>query len=398
MAMPRGRMTMAPKARGRTGHKFWDFIDNGDTAELQLFGTIQSEDGWWDDDCVTYRDFINELNGLGDKKTINVTIQSGGGDVFAANAIYTALMTNKARIIGTVIGICASAATIVLMACDDRAIAENAVLMVHNPSVSLFGSYQTEDLMKMAEVTEQVKKSIMTAYMSRLDKTEDEISQLMDEETWYVGREAVDAGFCDSVVQASFTDSVSGQFFIDGAPHTFKDYMETSVPEDVRKRAQGITPPPVRRTAGTFSGVSDRTQERKTGMDEKNKAITDIAGLEAAYPQLCAQIADVAVAAERERLKAIDEIAAGIPQETLIKAKYEEPVSAADLALAQMKANNAAGQRFLAGMAADMQESGAASVTADPNVGFDDAAKQREENEKKVGGLVASLKKDKRRG
>lgn len=133
-------------------------------------------------------------------------------------------------------------------------------------------------------------------------------------------------------------------------------------------------------------------------MDEKNKAITDIAGLEAAYPQLCAQIADVAVAAERERLKAIDEIAAGIPQETLIKAKYEEPVSAADLALAQMKANNAAGQRFLAGMAADMQESGTASVTADPNVGFDDAAKQREENEKKVGGLVASLKKDKRRG
>lgn len=391
-------MMMAPKARSRTGPKFWDFIDNGDAAELQLFGTIQSEDGWWDDDCVTYRDFINELNGLGDKKTINVTIQSGGGDVFAANAIYTALMTNKARITGTVIGICASAATIVLMACDDRTIAENAVLMVHNPSVSLFGSYQTEDLMKMAEVTEQVKKSIMTAYMSRLDKTEDEISQLMDEETWYVGREAVDAGFCDSVVQASFTDNVLGQFFIDGAPHTFKDYMETAVPEDVRKRAQGITPPPVRRTAGTFSGVSDRTQERKTGMDEKNKAITDIAGLEAAYPQLCAQIADVAVAAERERLKAIDEIAAGIPQETLTRAKYEEPISAADLALAQMKANNAAGQRFLAGMAADMRESGAASVTADPNVGFDDAAKQREENEKKVGGLVASLKKDKRRG
>ena len=389
---------MAPKARGRTGPKFWDFIDNGDTAELQLFGTIQSEDGWWDDDCVTYRDFINELNGLGEKKTINVTIQSGGGDVFAANAIYTALMTNKARITGTVIGICASAATIILMACDDRTIAENAILMVHNPSVSLFGSYQTEDLMKMVEVTEQVKKSIMTAYMSRLDKTEDEISQLMDEETWYVGQEAVDAGFCDSVVQARFTDNVSGQFFIDGAPHTFKDYMETAVPEDVRERAQGIAPPPAQRMAGTFSGATNKTQERKTGMDEKNMAITDIAGLTAAYPQLCAQIADEAVAAERERLKAIDEIAAGIPQETLVRAKYEEAISAADLALAQMKANNAAGQQFLAGVVADIQDSGTASVTADPNVGFDDAVKQREESEKKVGGLVASLKKDKRRG
>jgi len=389
---------MAPKARGRTGPKFWDFIDNGDTAELQLFGTIQSEDGWWDDDCVTYRDFINELNGLGEKKTINVTIQSGGGDVFAANAIYTALMTNKAKITGTVIGICASAATIILMACGDRTIAENAILMVHNPSVSLFGSYQTEDLMKMVEVTEQVKKSIMTAYMSRLDKTEDEISQLMDEETWYVGQEAVDAGFCDSVVQARFTDNVSGQFFIDGAPHTFKDYMETAVPEDVRERAQGIAPPPAQRMAGTFSGATNKTQERKTGMDEKNMAITDIAGLTAAYPQLCAQIADEAVAAERERLKAIDEIAAGIPQETLVRAKYEEAISAADLALAQMKANNAAGQQFLAGVVADIQDSGTATVPADPNVGSDDTIRQKEESEKKVGGLAAMLKNDKRRG
>ena len=389
----------AGKTGSRTEPKFWDFIDNGDdTAELQLFGTISSQESWRDDDCVTYRNFINDLNGLGDKKTINVTIQSGGGDVFAANAIYTALMTNKARITGTVIGICASAATIILMACDDRKIAENAVLMVHNPSVSLFGSYQADELAKLTEVTGQVKKSIMTAYMSRLDKTEDEISQLMDEETWYVGQEAVDAGFCDSVVQASFTDSAAGHFFIDGTPHTFKDYMETAVPEDIRKRAQGITPPPVRRTAGTFSGMADRTQERKTGMDEKNMVITDAAGLKAAYPQLCAQIGAEAVEAERERLRAIDEIAAGIPGDLLAKAKYEEPISAADLALAQMKANNAAGQQFLAGMVADMQDSGTATVPTDPNVGSDDTIRQKEESEKKVGGLAAMLKNDKRRG
>ena len=94
--------------------KFWNFIDNGDTAELQLFGTIQSEEDWWSDDCVTYRNFINELNALGDKKSINVVIHSGGGDVFAANAIYSALIMNKATITGTIIGICASAATIIL--------------------------------------------------------------------------------------------------------------------------------------------------------------------------------------------------------------------------------------------------------------------------------------------
>ena len=299
----------------------------------------------------------------------------------------------------------------------------------------------------------------MTAYMSRLDKTEDEISQLMDEETWYVGQEAVDAGFCDNVVQASFTDDVSGQFFIDGTPHTFEDYLETAVPEDVRKKARGLSgrPPtaievmqqlgvPVfdpqgepiglgtiiqqidgalrkcdkgqrdafmdilvgGRCADVLDGLiagldtvergAAKKTERETGMDEKDMAITDVAGLKAAYPQLCAQIESEAVDAERERLKAIDGIAAGIPQETLTKAKYEEPISAADLALAQMKANTAAGQQFLAGMVADIQGSGTASVTADPSVGFDDAAKQREESKEKVGGLIASLKKDKRRG
>ena len=137
-------------------------MDNGDTAELQLFGQIQSEEDWWSDDCVTYRDFINELNALGNKKSINVVIHSVGGDVFAANAIYSALVMNKASITGTIIGICASAATIVLMACENRRIAKNGILMAHNPSVSLWGSYQEEELLKLAEVTSQVKKSIVT--------------------------------------------------------------------------------------------------------------------------------------------------------------------------------------------------------------------------------------------
>ena len=67
--------------------KFWNFIDNGESADLQLFGTIESEESWWNDDCVTYRNFIDELKALGDKKKINVMIHSVGGDVFAAKAI-----------------------------------------------------------------------------------------------------------------------------------------------------------------------------------------------------------------------------------------------------------------------------------------------------------------------
>ena len=397
-------ITNQPTAAGslepKTG-KFWNFLDNGDTAELQLFGTIQSEEDWWSDDCVTYRNFINELNGLGDKKSINVVIHSIGGDVFAANAIYSALAMNKAKITGTIIGICASAATIVLMACDSRRIAKNAILMAHNPSVSLWGSYQADDLLKLAEVTNQVKKSIVAAYMERLDKTEEEINQLMDEESWYVGQEAVDAGFCDSVIEADFQNSaLSKNFMVDGVPYSFKNYVEKFVPDNIRKKVLDLSKTPQKET-GAFFDTPKKPQKGNAKMDEENKTtpvISDAAGLKAAYPQLCAQIAADAVSAERERLKAIDEIAKGIPEDVLMKARYDEPISAADLALAQMKANNAAGQQFLNNMVQEMQNSGAAAVGTEPNTGYDTAQQKQAESAQKVAGFANKLKADKRRG
>lgn len=380
--------------------KFWNFLDNGDTAELQLFGTIESEEDWWSDDCVTYRNFINELNGLGDKKSINVVIHSPGGDVFAANAIYSALAMNKAKITGTIIGICASAATIILMACDSRRIAKNAILMAHNPSISLWGSYQADELLKLAEVTNQVKKSIVTAYMERLNKTEEEINQLMDEESWYVGQEAVDAGFCDSVIEADFQNSIfSNNIMMNGVSYSFRNYVEKFVPENIRKKVQALSES-TQTEAGTFFDKSIITKGRKK-MDEENKTmpvISDVTDLKAAYPLLCAQIAADAVLVERERLKAIDEIAKGIPDDVLMKARYDEPVSAADLALAQMKANNAAGTTFLNNMVAEIQNSGAAAVGTEPNTGYDMESQKNAENAQKVAGFAAKLKNDKRRG
>lgn len=371
---------------GREIRKFWNFVDSGDTAQLQLFGTIQSDEDWWSGDCVTYRDFIGELDGLGDKKEIEVVIQSAGGDVFAANAIYSALAMNRARITGTVIGICASAATIVLMACDSRRIAKNAVLMAHNPAVSLRGSYRSDELLKLAEATEQVKKSIVSAYMGRLGRTEEEISRLMDEESWYVGQEAVDAGFCDSVIEMGFRNSaIADRIMVDGTSYSFRNYLERFVPENIRKKVQDVT-----QEGSADMGEKDEKDEKGEGAP----VISDAGELKAAYPALCGQIAGEAARAERERLKAIDEIAGGIPEGMLRKAKYEEPVSAADLALARMKADSAAGRRFLEQMAEDMQDSGAAAVGAEPGT----EGQEKAENARKVAGFAAKLKGDRRRG
>lgn len=382
------------------GNKCWKFTDNGETAELHIFGTIESEENWWEEDCTTYRSFIEELNGLGAKKAIHVSIHSTGGDVFAANAIYTALSMNPATITGTVIGICASAATIILMACDTRRIAKNAILMAHNPSVSLWGSYQADELLKMAEITNTVKKSIVTAYMERLEKTEDEISRLMDEESWYVGQEAVEAGFCDEVIETDIQNSVfSGKFMVNGVSYTFKNYLEQFVPEDIQKKVLGLSETK-REAAGTFSNTN-KIQKGYESMGEMTGAkvpeVKDVGELKRDYPELCAQLAEEAVREERERLKAIDEIAAGIPADLLEKAKYAEPVTAAELALAQMKADNSAGRKFMDDLESDLAGTGAAAVDGEPNVGYDLESQKKMENEQKVSRFAAKLRKDRRR-
>ncbi len=384
-------------------NKFWNFINKDDeSAELQLFGEISSEESWWSEDCVTYRNFIADLNALGEKKNINVVIQSGGGDVFAANAIYNALILNKATITGTIIGICASAATIILMACDKRKIAKNAILMVHNPSITLWGSYMSEDLLKLADVTDQVKKSIVTAYMDRLDRTEEEINQLMDAESWYVGQEAVDAGFCDEVIETGFQDNAfSDRFTVNGVPCSFKNYLEIAVPENIRKKVQALSTT-LSKDNRTFSNKKIQQKGNENMGEESNNntapVITDATQLKNVYPEFVSQIVADAVKAERERLKSIDEIASGIPDDVLKKAKYDEPVSAADLALAQMKANSRAGQQTLNNIVDDLENSGASSVGSIPNAGTSKEDEVRAEKEAKVNSLAAALGKDKRRG
>lgn len=394
---------MAAPVQSQGKNKFWNFVDTGgDNAELQLFGTISSEEDWWSDDCVTYRNFINELKALGAKKNINVLIQSGGGDVFAANAIYNALVANSATITATIIGLCASAATIILQAATTRRIAKNGIVMAHNPSVTLRGSYKTDELLKLAEVTDKVKESIMSVYRDRLGKTDEEIEELMNNETWYVGQEAVDNGFCDEVIDEGFLNSYQdgNVLTVNGIGYSFTNFVETFAPDEVRKKVQNLSKTP-QKDDGTFSNTITQKGNEEMGNTPNTAApaITDAAQLRSAYPDFVNQIVEEAIKAERERLKDIDSIANGIPNDVLMKAKYDEPISAADLALAQLRANNQAGQQTLKNLTDDLTNSGAGSVGAVPNVGNDGGNQQKaEQKEAKVGGLVNALKGDRRRG
>lgn len=377
--------------------KFWNFVndDGSDTATLQLFGTIESEESWWSEDNVTYRQFIEELNALGNKKTIRVEINSGGGDVFAANAIYTALIMNKATIEGYILGLCASAATIILMACTVRKIAKNAILMAHNPKVTLYGSYGADDLLKLSEITDKVKESIKNAYKERLNKTDKELNDMMNTETWLVGQEAVDEGFCTDIIEeAEVTNFVNGDALtVNGILHTIRnDYVDSVIPDEVRKKVLAIT-----NQSGTFLNIKHKKGNEDMG--EKNLTQTQIENVEqlrAAYPELCRQLENSAIEGERNRIQEIDKVANHIPDEMLERAKYTDAMTAKDLCFAVMTASNNLGQAAMDNMVKDLDESGTKNVSTVPTAGTAQGA--GDTSAEKAGRLANFMKKDRRRG
>lgn len=381
--------------------KFWNFVANEglDTATLQLFGTIESEESWWSEDNVTYRQFIEELNALGNRKTIRVEINSSGGDVFAATAIYAALILNPAAIEGYVTGLCASAATIVLMACGVRKIAKNAILMVHNPKVTLYGSYGADDLLHLSEMTEKVKESIKNAYKERLYKTDEELSDMMNTETWLVGQEAIDEGFCTELIEeAKVTNFVNGAMLtVNGIVHNIRnDYMDSIIPDEIRKKVLEITNH-TSQESSTFLNIKHKKGNENMGDNNPVQVqIENVEQLRAAYPELCRQIENSAVEGERGRLQEIDKVANHIPADMLERAKYTEAMTAKDLCFAVMTASNNLGQETMSNLIKDLEESGANNVNTVPTAG----AVQGTENSgaEKIGRLANFMNKDRRRG
>ena len=121
-----------------TENRFWNFVPATGTKppEMLLYGPIASQRSWWED-RVTPAQFNQELAAIGDVEELVVRINSPGGDVFAAHAIYCRLRDLSAKITVKIDGWAASAATIVAMAGDVIQIPRNGVFMIHDPAMTV---------------------------------------------------------------------------------------------------------------------------------------------------------------------------------------------------------------------------------------------------------------------
>ena len=176
--------------------KFWNFKSLDDnTGELTLYGEIANET-WWGDE-ITPKEFKTDLDALGDINTLNIYINSPGGDVFAGQAIHSMLKRHKAHKNVYIDGLAASIASVVVMAGDTIFMPKNAMMMIHNPWT--WGIGNAAEFRKLAEDLDKIRESLIAAYEGRSALTRDEIIEIMDSETWLTADECLEYSFCDVV-------------------------------------------------------------------------------------------------------------------------------------------------------------------------------------------------------
>jgi ATP-dependent Clp protease protease subunit len=173
--------------------------DGSNAGELYIYGTIYDEKCWGDE--YTPKELISDLNKLGSVSELNVHIFSNGGDVFAGNAIYTLLKSRKETVNIYIDGIAASIASVVAMAGDNIYIASNAMFMIHNPMLFMFGMYNKIDLERRIVDLNRVRHVTMQSYTDRTGIPQDQIHEMLDanggDGTWIDAPTAIELGFAD---------------------------------------------------------------------------------------------------------------------------------------------------------------------------------------------------------
>lgn len=215
--------------------------DNPEVADILVYDAIG---GWWDDEVAkwwnedpgtTAKSFIDKLAALPDSvKTIRIRINSPGGDAFSAVAIANALRDQsraKGRTVEAHIeGLAASAATVVMMGAERIVMADNALLLVHNPFTWAIG--EASVMRKAADDLDALRDALVATYQWHSKLSAEDIAALMDAETWMSASEAIERGFA--------TEQVEGL----KAAAMFPRAALATLPEKLRAQAESFAAPP----------------------------------------------------------------------------------------------------------------------------------------------------------
>lgn len=197
--------------------KFYQIATSGRTAEINIYGNIAQDAEMInafvgeDTGMVSAHGIVSEIQGL-DVDTINVYINSYGGEVAEALAIYSALKRHSASVHTYCDGFACSAATIVFCAGDVRTMGSIALMMIHD-CMSYLGYANSTAMRKAADDNDKINQSSINAYLSVSNLEEDEIRSLMAKETWLTAEECLEYGFATDIAKEEESDKAQQSAF-----------------------------------------------------------------------------------------------------------------------------------------------------------------------------------------
>jgi ATP-dependent protease ClpP protease subunit len=185
-----------PAGKGATKPSGYRMAAKGAKGEIYLYGVIGQT---FFSDGVSATQFKDDLKALGPVTSLDVRINSEGGDVFEGRTMYSLLAEHKASKTVYVDGLAASAASLIAMAGDEIRMGDGTFMMIHNPWGMSVGD--ANEMRRTADLLDSVGKTLVDTYAARTKNTPADVKQWMDAETWMSAQEAVDKGFADSVTE-----------------------------------------------------------------------------------------------------------------------------------------------------------------------------------------------------
>lgn len=244
--------------------------------------SIHDEIGMWG---VSARDFIRDLKAR-TEPNIEVSINSPGGSLFDAVAIFNALRTSGKNITTQVAAIAASAASYILQAGDKRTAPSNAFVMVHNPIMGVYGN--AEEMADALDILTKVGESMRATYQARSGMSDEQMTEVFaGEGTYLTAQEALDLGLLDEVTPAV---AVTASYDVERLPEHIQAMFKPKQPPA----------PPVVPFADQLRAALDAADLSAYASDFA-LAHTDMAGVQAAVTNarevraLCAVLAEDAV-------------------------------------------------------------------------------------------------------
>lgn len=354
-------------------------------ARLDLFGVIGG--GFWEEG-FDEKSFKDAMSVVKETQPLDIFLNSPGGSVFAGIAILNLLKQHKGAIRIFVMGIAASAATLITSAPNARVIMPTgSMLMVHAPRLSA-SSMTAKQLKEAGIALEKIEESVKQIYVEKTGMKEADLAEMISHETYMTAAEAVAKGFADEVdttqkVTNSFEDNVVmlggmpvQKTFFDNAPKDFLNKLH----EDVAQT------------------------EKKSILNQNEEVAMTLEEIKAQHPELYKQIRDegreeglqAGMTQERNRIKAIEEMALAGHEAIVAKAKFETGMTAEQLAVEMIKAEKAKTATMAQNRendAAELKDVGSATASVDATPSMTDEEKERAELLKGANDRLAKMHK-----